>query len=70
MWPVLCSLKLVINVSKSLPGRPNVHGLKACSGGKDEAGWVISLRQADNSVARPVVFKDVHMRAHSSSSSL
>lgn len=38
--------------------------------GRDEAGWVISLRQADNSAARPVVFKDVHMRAHASSSSL
>lgn len=62
MWPVLCSLKLVINVLKSVPRRQKVHRLSLC-GKRDEAEWVISLRRADNAAVWLMVFK-VASRTH------
>lgn len=57
MWPVLCSLKLVINVLKSVPRRQKVHRLSLC-GKRDEAEWVISLRRADNAAVWLMIFKE------------
>lgn len=57
MWPVLCSLKLVINVLKSVPRRQKVHRLSLC-GKRDEAEWVISLRRADNTASSSPLFEN------------